>query len=149
MPFSSVFWELCTGEPLSYKHIQQLDSTYGSSLNELREYSAKRRRIQNDTSLDQHIRERQLEAICLKNNAKIEDLCLFFVIPGTEVELKPSGKDIQVTDSNLEEYLELLLKGMLDDSIRPQVTAFKKGFNKIASIEYLKLLKSSEIELIV
>lgn len=41
------------------------------------------------------------------------------------------------------------MESMLVTSIEKQLTAFKKGFNRIANIEYLKILKSNEIELIV
>lgn len=147
LPFSSVFWELCTGAPRSFRHISQLDSVFGTSLNELREYSAKRESIKNNKDIDEQIRERQLEACKLKNGATVEDLCLYFVIPGTDIELKPNGRDLQVDDNNLPEYLDLLLDVMLHKSIEKQITAFKKGFGK--SLDYLKVLKPHEIELIV
>ena len=85
----------------------------------------------------------------MKNGSKAQDLYLFFVIPGTNVELKPNGKDIQLDDDNLDEYLDLLLEAMLITSIQKQLTAFKKGFSKIAKIEYLKIFNSNEIELII
>lgn len=74
---------------------------------------------------------------------------LFFVIPGTEIELKPQGKDIQVNEDNLNEYLELILEVMLHKSVEQQISAFKTGFNKIANIHYLQVLKSNEVELMV
>ena len=149
LTLSPVFWDMCIGVPPSYKHIHQIDTTYGSSINELREYAAKRYKIKNNSSIDQQIKDRQLESWCLKNGSKAQDLYLFFVIPGTNVELKPNGKDIQLDDDNLDEYLDLLLEAMLITSIQKQLTAFKKGFSKIAKIEYLKIFNSNEIELII
>ena len=149
LAFSPVFWDLCIGTLPSYQHIHQIDTTYGSSINELREYAAKRHKIKNNSNIDQQIKDRQLESWSLKNGAKVQDLYLYFVIPGTNVELKPNGKDIQLDDDNLDEYLHLLLETMLKTSIEKQITAFKKGFNKIARIDYLKVFKSNEIELII
>ena len=149
LPFSSVFWELCWNNPISFKQLRALDSTFGDSINELREYSTKKERIKNNKNLDDQIKERQLEAWCLRNGAKIDDLFLFFVIPGTEVELKPKGKDIQVNESNLPEYLDTILDVMLNKSVEKQISAFRKGFNKIANINYLQVIRSDEIELIV
>jgi len=147
LPFSSVFWEICMGEPITFDHISKLDSVFGASINELREYSMKRQSIVNNKGLDDQIRERQLEACKLRNGATVEDLCLYFVIPGTAIELKTNSKDLQVTDDNLGEYLELLLDSMLLKSCEKQVVAFKNGFGR--STDYLKILKPHEIELII
>jgi E3 ubiquitin-protein ligase TRIP12 len=146
LPFSSVFWDICIGNPITFSHISKLDTAFGRSVNELREYSLKRNEILKK-DIDKQIRERQLATCKLKNDATIDDLCLYFVIPGSNVILKPQGKDIQVTDDNLTEYLDLLLDVMLDKSIEKQVAAFKKGFHK--NMEYLKVLKPEEIELII
>lgn len=147
LPFSSVFWELCTGEPMTFEHIKKLDSIYGASINELRHYAIKRNKIINNKDLDEQIRERQLESCKLKNNSCVSDLCLYFVIPGTDIEIKKNGRDTLVTDDNLDEYLKLLIDSIFHTSIHKQISAFKKGFNK--NMEYLKILKSHEIELIV
>ena len=42
------------------------------------------------------------------DGVSIEDLDLFFVLPGTSIELKKGGKDCQVTMHNLQEYLQVL-----------------------------------------
>lgn len=146
LPLSALFWEICIGQPITFGHISKLDSTFGRSVNELRLYSLKRNEILKK-DIDEQIRERQLDGCKLKNDTTVEDLCLYFVIPGTNVNLKTNGKDVQVTDDNLNEYLDLLLDVMLNTSISKQVEAFKKGFHK--NMEYLKVLKPDEIELIV
>ncbi len=46
-----------------------------------------------------------------------------------ELELKPGGKKIEVTDENKVEYMELQLKYRMLDSINPQLTALLKGSN--------------------
>lgn len=85
----------------------------------------------------------------MKNGAKVEDLCLYFVIPGTDIEVKPNGKEEQVTDSSLCEYLDLLVEAILETTLEKQIKAFQKGFNRVVDINCLRVLKSEEIELIV
>jgi E3 ubiquitin-protein ligase TRIP12 len=147
LPFSSVFWDLCIGEPMTFSHITKLDPQFGNSVNELLEYSMKKKSILENDWLKDQIKERQLAACKLKNGASVEDLYLFFCIPGSDIELKPKGKDLQVTEDNLDEYLDLLLEVMLGKSIQPQIDAFKKGFGR--DMDFLKVLKSDEIELII
>lgn len=115
----------------------------------MREYASKKESIKNNKHLDEQMKERQLEVCHLRNGAKVEDLYLFYVIPGTDIELKPKGRELQVTENNLAEYLHLLLDVFLNKSVEKQINAFKKGFNRIANINYLKVLKSNEIELMV
>lgn len=147
LPLSSVFWDLCIGNPMTFSHISKLDPQFGSSVNELLEYSIKKKSILENNELEEQIKERQLSTCKLKNGASVEDLFLFFSVPGSDIELKPKGKDIQVTDDNLDEYLNLLLDVMLGKSIRPQIDAFKKGFGR--DMDFLKVLKSEEIEMII
>ena len=147
LPFSSVFWDACIGKPMTFKHISKLDSVVGKSINELREYSLRRKKIIDNPDIEEEIKQRQLSNCRMKNDVSVEDLCLYFVIPGTDLDLKENGKDIIVTDDNLEEYLDLLLDQMLGKTIRKQVKAFRKGFGR--SMEYLQILRSEEIELIV
>lgn len=53
-----------------------------------------------------------------------------FVYPGTEIELKEGGKDIEITEENFEEYKQLVKKFTLNlDAIE----AFKRGFHSIIS----------------
>ena len=147
LPLSPLFWDICIGKPIKFNQIFRLNSTFGKSVNELKEYSLKRQKILENTELDKQIKERQLANCKMRDDVSVEDLCLYFNIPGTEIELKEGGNDILVTDDNLEEYLDLLLHQMLDTTIRKQVDAFKKGFGR--DMKYLRLLKSDELELIV
>ncbi len=60
----------------------------------------------------------------------MEDLLLTFTLPGyPEIELKPDGKDTDVTVDNLQEYIDLTLHFMFHESLKIQIQAFKKGFN--------------------
>jgi hypothetical protein len=54
-------------------------------------------------------RQQALDSLSL-DGVSIEDLDLFFVLPGTTIELKKGGKDTQVTLHNLHEYLQVTKK---------------------------------------
>lgn len=49
----------------------------------------------------------------------MEDLCLAFTLPGFDsIELKPNGKDEDVTLDNLQEYIDLVLHYLFHESIK-------------------------------
>jgi len=97
----------------------------------------------------------------LRNLLKIEDeetiemLYLNFTTTrenfGTHevVPLKEGGEDIPVTKANLKEYISLLCRWMLVDSVLPMSTDLKAGFNKVVtySLASLRLFEPSELEL--
>ena len=48
-----------------------------------------------------------------------------------EHELKDDGGEIQVTEENKMEYIELMLKWTLDRGVQEQTTAFVSGFREV------------------
>lgn len=63
---------------------------------------------------------------------KVEDLCLYFTLPGyPEYELVPGGTDIEVTSRNAEEYCDLVVAAFLEHGVRAQVDAFILGFDAV------------------
>jgi len=55
-------------------------------------------------------------------------------------------KNIQVTISNLEEYLNLVVKQQLVIGVQSQLEAFKRGFNEVFPLEKLAVFSVSELE---
>jgi E3 ubiquitin-protein ligase TRIP12 len=54
--------------------------------------------------------------------ARLEDLSLNFTLPGyPEIELKPDGKDTDVTLDNLQDYIDLTLHFMFHESLKIQI----------------------------
>lgn len=70
----------------------------------------------------------------------------YFILPGTNIELKPKGSEILLTANNLKEYIVLIYESICDNGIREYINIFKAGFNKIFDINILKCFKSSELE---
>ena len=51
----------------------------------------------------------------------------------SSVELKPGGKELKVTNDNLEEYLQLWVEHRLCGQIQPQIAAFRAGLEPYIS----------------
>lgn len=67
------------------------------------------------------------------------------MFPGFEgIELKPNGKNTDVTIHNLQEYIDLVMNFMFHETVKVQLSAFKKGFNSIFSIDSLKSFSTSD-----
>jgi len=66
-----------------------------------------------------------------------------------EVELKEGGADIDVTDENKEEYLQLMLKYRMFDSVSDQVNALIKGIYSVVPRSVLSVFDYQELELVL
>ncbi|EGD83203.1 ITCH protein [Salpingoeca rosetta] len=66
-----------------------------------------------------------------------------------EHELKPGGADIDVTDANKKEYVELVAQWRLSRGIQEQTTAFLKGFHEVIPAEALVAFDERELELLL
>lgn len=146
LPISSLFWDLVIGNQPHLTDIKKIDSNLYKSIKELDQLVRRKKKIEANSTLDDETKERSINSLLLESGGKVEDLCLYFTLPGTEIELKPEGKDLAVTLENLEEYLGLILQSMLIDSIYPAIQAFRTGFNKLFSISSLRFFHPEEIE---
>jgi len=64
-------------------------------------------------------------------------------------ELKPGGTDIQVTEENKEEYLNLVTEWRMTRGIEDQTKAFLDGFNEVVPLEWLQYFDERELELML
>eukprot|EP01083_Nonionella_stella_P143395 445624_1 len=65
------------------------------------------------------------------------------------VELKPGGKDIELTNKNRKEYVDLYVQHELVDSIQRQYDAFYQGFHSVCGGEIFAWFRWEELELLV
>ena len=65
------------------------------------------------------------------------------------VKLKKDGDQIDVTDENKEEYIQLMLEHRLYGQTKAQIDAFVNGFLSIIPRESLKSFTSNELDLII
>ena len=74
----------------------------------------------------------------MDGSARLEDLSLTMTFPSparclgyTCCELRPGGDHQDVTEDNVEEYVELMLEFYLRRGIARQLEAFKAGFDRV------------------
>jgi len=91
----------------------------------------------------------------LKEIDEVSNLCLDFTTTvsvfgdNQVIELKPGGKDIEVNNDNLGEFIELRLKHLCMDRVSPQLYCLLVGFYEVVPMELLSVFDFNEIELIL
>jgi len=148
IPLSKPFYKYMINQELDFNDLRQIAPEYANSLNNLYGLVLKMKEInenRSDLTTDEQ-KKAEISKLTIEG-AKIEDLCLDFVLPGFPGwELKPDGENIPVTLNNLEEYLNLILKNFLYSGVVQQFDAFKDGFNQILPISSLESFSIAEIE---
>lgn len=114
------------GIPISFTDMEAIDPTFYRSLCDLQENPV------DDLGVD------------LTFTANVDD---FGEV--REVELKPGGADIEVTDDNKAEYVRLLTRHRMTSAIRPQIDAFLSGFHEMCPVELINVFTPSELELLI
>ncbi|KAK6461152.1 hypothetical protein DFJ63DRAFT_308085 [Scheffersomyces coipomensis] len=66
-----------------------------------------------------------------------------------EVDLKPGGKDIEVTELNKHEYVELISEWKISKRVEEQFKAFIDGFNDLIPQELVNVFDERELELLI
>jgi E3 ubiquitin-protein ligase NEDD4 len=68
----------------------------------------------------------------------------------TKVEdLIPGGRDIDVTNENKREYVDLMVKWRIEKRIEEQFEAFKSGFHELIPPELINVFDERELELLI
>ncbi|BFZ57415.1 hypothetical protein PYCC9005_004467 [Savitreella phatthalungensis] len=65
------------------------------------------------------------------------------------LDLKPGGSEIEVTDENKKEYVELVTEWRIQKRIEEQFNAFKSGFNELIPQELVTVFDERELELLI
>ncbi|XP_077970581.1 E3 ubiquitin-protein ligase HACE1-like [Styela clava] len=66
-----------------------------------------------------------------------------------EIELKPDGANILVTEKNKAEYVQLVTELRMTRAIQPQIDAFREGFNAFIPQSLIQIFTESELELLL
>lgn len=85
----------------------------------------------------------------VRDNDHVDALCVTFSIQtpsGETVELKPGGSNIDVTDENKLEYLALVLRYRMLDSVADQLTAMLKGLYEVVPKSLLTIFDYQELD---
>lgn len=119
-----------------------IDQDLANSMAKLQAYVKKRARIvaENSTS-----KETQLRSLTI-NGATVEDLGLDFTVPGyPEIALIENGSNTEVTETNIERYVDKVIEVTLDTGISAQISAFKAGFSQVFPYSSLKAFTPAEL----
>ncbi|SAM01374.1 hypothetical protein [Absidia glauca] len=65
------------------------------------------------------------------------------------VDLKPGGRDIEVTEQNKQEYVALVTEWRISKRVQDQFEAFQEGFNQLIPQELVNVFDERELELLV
>ncbi|XP_059156173.1 ubiquitin-protein ligase E3C-like [Physella acuta] len=85
----------------------------------------------------------------------VADLGLDFTVVNSEFgetkieELKPGGRNIQVTDANKIKYIHLMADYRINKQIRPHCNAFRQGINDVIQLEWLQMFNSGELQVLI
>merc|ERR1711884_791243 len=66
-----------------------------------------------------------------------------------EIELKPGGKEIIVTDDNKGEYVKLVKEFLTTGRIQKQMDSFIEGFSQFIPMQFIKIFSEEELELMM
>lgn len=67
----------------------------------------------------------------------------------TTIDLKPNGRNIEVTNDNKLEYVELVTEWKISKRIEEQFNAFVTGFNELIPQELVNVFDERELELLI
>lgn len=126
--FNHIFLKMVLNRPVkkSIATLKQIDAPLARSLERLQAYLQARKEIEELTALPPSTRRSKLATLTI-GGAKLHDLSLDFTLPGYDIELKPGGRSIDVDDSNLAEYIDLVLDMTVGSGIARQVKEFQDG----------------------
>ncbi|PPQ65093.1 hypothetical protein CVT24_003054 [Panaeolus cyanescens] len=65
------------------------------------------------------------------------------------IELKPGGSDIQVTEENKKEYVELIVEYRISRRVKEQFDAFMSGFSELIPQDLITVFDERELELLI
>uniref|UniRef100_F6QUG6 E3 ubiquitin-protein ligase SMURF1 n=1 Tax=Xenopus tropicalis TaxID=8364 RepID=F6QUG6_XENTR len=123
--FTVPFYKQLLGKPIQLSDLESVDPELHKSLVWI---------LENDiTSVLDH-------TFCVEHNAFGRLL---------QHELKPNGKNLQVTEENKKEYVRLYVNWRFMRGIEAQFLALQKGFNELIPQHLLKPFEQKELELII
>ncbi|KIH88107.1 E3 ubiquitin-protein ligase NEDD4 [Sporothrix brasiliensis 5110] len=67
----------------------------------------------------------------------------------TVEDLIPGGRDIEVTNENKKEYVDLMVKWRIEKRISEQFQSFREGFNELIPQDLINVFDERELELLI
>ncbi|XP_029371026.1 E3 ubiquitin-protein ligase NEDD4-like isoform X3 [Echeneis naucrates] len=122
--FIRPFYKMMLGKQISLNDMESVDSEYYNSLKWI---------LENDpTELDLRF--------CIDEDNFGQTY---------QVDLKPSGSDMVVTNENKKEYIDLVIQWRFVNRVQKQMNAFLEGFTELILIDLIKIFDENELELLM
>ncbi|XP_063066705.1 E3 ubiquitin-protein ligase NEDD4-like isoform X9 [Engraulis encrasicolus] len=122
--FIRPFYKMMLGKQITLKDMESVDSEYYNSLKWI---------LENDpTELDLRF--------CIDEDNFGQTY---------QVDLKPSGGDMVVTNDNKKEYIDLVIQWRFVNRVQKQMNAFLEGFTELIVIDLIKIFDENELELLM
>ncbi|XP_030626129.1 E3 ubiquitin-protein ligase NEDD4-like isoform X4 [Chanos chanos] len=122
--FIRPFYKMMLGKQITLKDMESVDSEYYNSLKWI---------LENDpTELDLRF--------CIDEDNFGQTY---------QVDLKPSGSDMVVTNENKKEYIDLVIQWRFVNRVQKQMNAFLEGFTELILIDLIKIFDENELELLM
>ncbi|XP_041667335.1 E3 ubiquitin-protein ligase NEDD4-like isoform X10 [Cheilinus undulatus] len=122
--FIRPFYKMMLGKQISLKDMESVDSEYYNSLKWI---------LENDpTELDLRF--------CIDEDNFGQTY---------QVDLKPSGSDMVVTNENKKEYIDLVIQWRFVNRVQKQMNAFLEGFTELILVDLIKIFDENELELLM
>ncbi|XP_060092109.1 E3 ubiquitin-protein ligase NEDD4-like isoform X9 [Heteronotia binoei] len=122
--FIRPFYKMMLGKPITLKDMESVDSEYYNSLKWI---------LENDPT----------------------ELDLMFCIDEEnfgqtyQVDLKPNGSEVMVTNENKREYIDLVIQWRFVNRVQKQMNAFLEGFTELLPTDLIKIFDENELELLM
>ncbi|XP_041430409.1 NEDD4 like E3 ubiquitin protein ligase S homeolog isoform X13 [Xenopus laevis] len=122
--FIRPFYKMMLGKQITLKDMESVDSEYYNSLKWI---------LENDPT----------------------ELDLMFCIDEEnfgqtyQVDLKPNGSEMVVTNDNKREYIDLVIQWRFVNRVQKQMNAFLEGFTELIAIDLIKIFDENELELLM
>ncbi|XP_036385337.1 E3 ubiquitin-protein ligase NEDD4-like isoform X1 [Megalops cyprinoides] len=122
--FIRPFYKMMLGKQITLKDMESVDSEYYNSLKWI---------LENDpTDLDLRF--------CIDEDNFGQTY---------QVDLKPSGSEMIVTNENKKEYIDLVIQWRFVNRVQKQMNAFLEGFTELILIDLIKIFDENELELLM
>ncbi|XP_061071751.1 E3 ubiquitin-protein ligase NEDD4-like isoform X10 [Conger conger] len=122
--FIRPFYKMMLGKQITLKDMESVDSEYYNSLKWI---------LENDpTELDLRF--------CIDEDNFGQTY---------QVDLKPTGSDMVVTNDNKKEYIDLVIQWRFVNRVQKQMNAFLEGFTELILIDLIKIFDENELELLM
>ncbi|KAF8216810.1 hypothetical protein K438DRAFT_1558643 [Mycena galopus ATCC 62051] len=147
LSLNKIFLKIVLGEevPLTVATLRLVDISLANSLDKIQSIVSAKAQAENDKVYSFLQLKRK---VALLETVSIDDLALDFTIPGYDIELRPGGRDIAVTEENVDEYVREVLDAIIGQGAQLQAKAFREGFSKVFPISDLQAFSADELVLL-